>query len=97
MTPQVKSIIAHITLIGWIVALIVNSSNKDEMTSFYLRQVLGLFLLGIVGGLIPAIRIIIGVIVFIFWIMSLVGAIQNKKEETPFIGRYFQDWFKGLA
>jgi len=54
-------------------------------------------LLGIVGGLIPAIRIIIGVIVFIFWIMSLVGAIQNKKEETPFIGRYFQDWFKGLA
>ncbi|MDX9883494.1 MAG: hypothetical protein RBS73_15640 [Prolixibacteraceae bacterium] len=94
MTPQVKSIIAHITLIGWIISLILNSSNKDEMTSFYLRQVLGLYLLGIVGSLIPATRIIIAIIVFIFWLMSLIGAIQNKKEETPFIGRYFQNWFK---
>ena len=97
MTPQAKSIIAHITLIGWIIALILNSNNKDEMTSFYLRQLLGIFLLGIIGGLIPSLRIVIGVIVFILWLLSLIGVFQNKKEETPIIGRYFQDWFKNLA
>ena len=80
MTPQVKSIIAHITLIGWIIALIVNSNNKDELTSFYLRQVLGLFLFGIVGSFIPVVNIIIGLAVFIFLLMSIIGAIRKEKK-----------------
>lgn len=97
MSPQAKSIVAHITLIGWIIALIVNNNEKDELTNFYLRQVLGLYLLGIVGSFIPGIRFVIGVVVLIFWIMSLIGAIQQQKQETPLLGTYFQQWFKGLA
>lgn len=97
MTPQVKSIIAHITLIGWIIALIVNGNEKDELTSFYLRQVLGLFLLGIAGSLFPVVNVIIGIAVFIFWLLSIIGAIQKEKKETPFIGTYFQEWFKNLS
>lgn len=97
MTPQVKSIIAHVTLIGWIVALILNSKEKDEMTSFYLRQMLGLFLLGIAGSFFPVVNVIIGIAVFIFWLLSIIGAIQKEQKETPFLGSYFQEWFKNVA
>ncbi|WP_423128426.1 hypothetical protein [Gaoshiqia sp. Z1-71] len=96
MSSQLKAIVAHITLIGWIIALILNNTEKDELTSFYLRQTLGIYLLGLVGTIIPAIRVIVGVVVFILWIISLIGAIQQKRNEIPVIGTYFQDWFRGI-
>ncbi|MGD9929478.1 MAG: hypothetical protein AB7U05_05635 [Mangrovibacterium sp.] len=96
MNAQLKSIVAHLTLVGWIVSLILNNSEKDELTSFYLRQTLGIYLLGLVGTLIPALRIVIGIIVLVIWIISLIGAIQQEKKEIPVVGVYFQDWFKGI-
>ena len=41
---KVIGIVSHITLIGWIVALIMNQNNKSEFGSFYIRQNLGLIL-----------------------------------------------------
>ena len=41
------AILAHITFLGWIIAIIMNSSNKTELGSFYIRQTLGIFLIGI--------------------------------------------------
>lgn len=96
MTPQLKSIIAHITLIGWVVALLVNSSEKDSMTSFYIRQTLGIYIIGVAGSFIPGVRLIIGLICFVLWLISLIGAIQEKETEVPVLGSYFQDWFKGI-
>jgi hypothetical protein len=49
MDGKTKAIVAHIIWIGWLIALIVNSSQKDEITSFYIRQLLGLYFL--VSGL----------------------------------------------
>ncbi len=96
MDGKTKAIVAHITLIGWLIALVINSSEKDEFASYYIRQTLGIFLLGIVLAWIPYIKVIAWVIVFIFWILSLIGSIQGEKKETPFVGQYFQDWFKTL-
>ena len=53
------AIIAHIFLIGWLIALFMNSSNKTELGSFYIRQVLGIMLLGVVLSLIPVLNIFI--------------------------------------
>lgn len=96
MTPQVKSIIAHVTPIGWIIAVIINSSDKDEFTSFYLRQVLGLYLIGLIGSLIPRLNAVISLVILVLWIMSIMGAIQKERKETPYVGRYFQEWFRNL-
>jgi uncharacterized membrane protein len=96
MDGKTKAIIAHITLIGWIIALVLNSSEKDEFASYYIRQLLGLYLLGLILSLIPIIGWILSIVVFVFWIMSLVGSVQGEKKETPWIGKYFQDWFKAL-
>ncbi|WP_203256214.1 YtxH domain-containing protein [Hyunsoonleella ulvae] len=90
------AIIAHITFIGWIIALIMNSSNKTELGSFYIRQMLGLVLISFVGSFIPILNIILWIVLLILWIMSLVGALGGDKKLTPVLGEHFQNWFKAL-
>lgn len=96
MDGKTKAIVAHIYWIGWVIALILNSSEKDELTSFYLRQLLGLFLLSIILWFIPVIGWIANIVIFVFWIISLIGAINGEQKEIPLVGKLFQDWFKAL-
>ncbi len=90
------AIIAHITLIGWIVAIIMNSSNKTELGSFYIRQVLGIMLLGFVLGIIPVINLFAWIFPVILWIISLIGAINGNQKPVFLLGEQFQNWFKSL-
>ena len=96
MDGKTKAIIAHIYWIGWVIALVLNSNEKDELTSFYLRQLLGLFLFSVLISLIPIVNIFGWIITLIFWIISLIGAINGEQKEIPWVGSYFQDWFKGI-
>lgn len=96
MDGKTKAIVAHIYWIGWLIALIVNSNQKDEITSFYIRQLLGIYLFSIVISFVPLVNIIGWIAAFVFWILSLIGAINGEFKETPIIGKYFQDWFKGI-
>ena len=90
------AIVAHLTLIGWIIAIIMNSSNKTEIGSFYVRQVLGIFLVGLVLGLIPIVNLIGWIFPLILWIVSLIGAINGTQKPVFLVGEYFQNWFKSL-
>ena len=96
MDPQIKAIVAHITPIGWIIALLLNNDNPDSFTSFYIRQTLGLYLISILLGFIPFLGWVISSVLFIFWLMSLIAAATNKIQVLPLIGEYFQDWFRSL-
>jgi len=96
MDGKTKAIVAHLTWIGWIIALVLNSNEKDEFASFYIRQNLGLMLAGTILTLIPRVGWIVAIIIFVFWIISLIASIQGEKKETPYLGAYFQDWFKML-
>lgn len=89
------AIIAHITPLGWIIALIMNGSNKTELGSFYIRQSLGLFLLLFLSW-IPFLGWIIGLLAIVLWFVSLVNAIGGKLKPIPLVGEYFQNWFKSL-
>jgi len=86
-TSKTRAIIAHITLIGWIIALIQNNNNKDEFTSFYIRQMLGLMIISVAGSILSTIISFVGLLVqlgaLILWILSLIGAINGKKILTP--------------
>ncbi len=102
MDDKTKSIVAHLTLIGWIIALVMNQSDKGPNTSFYLRQNLGLWILAIAGSILgmltlPIISTIIGVAVLILWILSLVGSLSGEQKATPVLGDMFQSWFKGIS
>jgi len=114
MDGKTKAIVAHITWIGWLFVLIINLRQKDEITSFYLRQLLGIWLFGLVILLILVIYStedaessilqfdivmacnIGNIACLIFWILSLIGAVRGKMKEIPIVGKYFQDWFKGI-
>lgn len=95
-----RAIIAHITMIGWVIALIMNNDTdkKSEFASFYIRQMLGLFLMGIASGflMILLIGFVFYIIVIIFWIISLIGAVNGEKKELPVVGPLFQQWFASL-
>ena len=104
---KTRAIIAHMTLIGWIIALVQNGNDKSEDASFYIRQMLGLIILmigvQIVGFILAFIPFLGWLIMFAAWaavvgawIYSLVSAVNGKKEPTPFIGGHFQKWFSGM-
>lgn len=102
MDPKTRGIVAYLTLIGWLIALITNNP-KDEQSSFHLRQMLGIMLLGMAGsmvGVIPFLGLIVVPVVmiaaFVLWVIGLISAIEGSRKPVPFLGEYFQDWFKGL-
>lgn len=96
MDGRTKAIVAHIYWIGWIIALVVNSNDKDELASFYIRQMLGLWIFSTVISFIPFLNVIGWLLTVAFWIISLIGAINGEQKEIPWVGEYFQDWFKAL-
>jgi uncharacterized membrane protein len=102
MDDKTKSIVAHITLIGWIIALVMNQSDKGPNTSFYLRQNLGLMILALAGSILgiaiyPLISTIIGIAVLVLWILSLIGSLSGEQKPSPVVGDMFQSWFKGIS
>lgn len=97
MNPKVKSMLAHLTPIGWLLAFILNSIKKDKVTSFYLRQSFGLFICFFTCWFIPEYNIVAWGFVFVFWTYSFVGTIKAIEYPIPFIGNLFQKWFKFIS
>lgn len=93
---RLVAIFSYITIVGWILALILNINNKTSLGSFHVRQALLLQIAWLVLSWIPLIGWVIAIVIFIFWIMGLVYAISGKEKEVPIIGPASQQWFKGL-
>lgn len=90
------AIISHLTIIGWVIALVMNNGNKTELGSFYIRQNLGLLLMAIFLTWIPILGWILSLVLFIAWIMSLISSLSSSMKPTFLLGNQFQDWFKSL-
>jgi uncharacterized membrane protein len=90
------AIIAHLTLIGWIIAMVMNSGNRNELASFYIRQMLGLMLVAFLLSFVPIVGWILNLGMLALWIISLMGAFEGQKKMVPIFGEYFQDWFKSV-
>jgi len=96
------AIIAYITLIGWIIALVMHNNNKTPLGAYHIRQMLGIMLLGLVLSLLVNLLdiYIVGLIVqiglLVLWILGLISAIQGEKKPVPLLGEQFQQWFAGI-
>ena len=97
MNPKTLGIIAYLTLIGWVVALVMNNNDgqKDEHVSFHIRQALGLLILSFTS-IIPILGILILLVVAVLWIIAIIGAANGEKKPIPILGEQFQEWFKSL-
>ncbi|MCB0458914.1 MAG: YtxH domain-containing protein [Flavobacteriaceae bacterium] len=89
------AIIAHLTLIGWIVAFVMNNNNKTEVGSFYIRQVLGIIIISVLS-IIPILGIFVGLFALVLWVVSLIGALSGNTKPVFLLGDKFQEWFKSL-
>jgi len=97
------ALISHITIIGTIIAIILNNDKKNTFASFHIRQTLGIFLLffalGYPVGLFDDWMISSSLYIFIFilWAYSFVSAIQGQMNLIPLLGSFFQKFFKNLT
>ena len=99
---KVNAMISHFTIIGTIVAIIMNNEKKNEFVSFYTRQTLGLFLCFHLGGY------FVGyfdswlatnaywLFFAVLWVISFSGLLRNEMKLVPVVGEQFQKWFKSL-
>jgi uncharacterized membrane protein len=96
------AIISYITLIGTIVAILMNSEDKSEFARFHIRQALGIFLtfflLGYFIGYFDSwmITSAFWVFIFVLWLFGFIGALNGESKEMPIVGPFFQKIFKNL-
>lgn len=97
------AIIAYITLIGLIIAFVMNTEKKNDFAKYHIKQSLGLALTGLALGMIGMIPIlgwiinILGIFVLLYmWIMGLVNAVNGQEKPVPILGEKFKIWFKNI-
>ena len=97
------AIIAYITIIGLIIAYVMNNDKKDAFATYHIKQSLGLAATGLALGIVGMIPIlgwiinILGIIVLLYmWVMGLMNAINGKESPVPFLGEKYKEWFKNI-
>ena len=100
--PKVIALLSYLTIIGWIVAVVLNSP-KSTLASFHIRQSLGLTLLFTAANvvmIVPILGWIVGVLAiiggFILWVIGFISALNGEMRRVPYLGDYFQEWFDGF-
>ncbi|MDC7993659.1 DUF4870 domain-containing protein [Altibacter sp. HG106] len=101
------AIISYITLIGLIIAFVMNNEKKNDFAAFHIRQSLGLVLLYLALWVlffamaflinIPFLSTVLYLGLAVLWILGLLAAIQGEKKPIPVVGTQFQEWFKGIG
>lgn len=97
------ALISYLTLIGLVIAFVMNNDKKHEFAKFHIRQSLGIFLTAIALSIIAIIPIlgwlisIAGIFLLLYmWIKGLMNAINEKEEVVPILGEKFAEIFKNL-
>jgi len=107
MDKKLIAVISYITIIGWVIAYVLNQDpkNKSSLATFHLRQTFGLFLSGLIafvgaevisempilGFMGPLVSFVASVFFFILWLLGLMYAIQGEEKPMPVLGIYFDE------
>ncbi len=94
------AILSYITIIGFVAAIFMHTNHKTALGAFHLRQVLGLVLTGLAGGVCAVVPIlgwlvwfVVGIGLFVLWLMGLVSALKGEMRPVPLLGEHYQKWF----
>ena len=109
MNNKTRSIVSYITIIGWLIAYFVEKEKADDLVKYHLKQALGLFLVGLVFGIIlgilvyvlpSSIGILLSYVNYIFWVLAIFGIINaanSAKKPVPLIGKFFESKFSFIG
>ena len=102
------AIVAYITLIGFIIAIILHGQKKTALGSYHLRQALGLvcawfafwvgtLILAVVTFGIGAILMpLVAILFLIAIIMGVVAAANGEMKPSFLFGKQYEQWFKNM-
>jgi uncharacterized membrane protein len=97
------ALIAYLTIIGLIIAFVMNNEKKNAFAKYHIVQSLGLALTGLALGMIGLIPFlgwlinIIGIFILLYmWIMGLINAINEKEKPVPLLGEKYIEWLKNI-
>lgn len=100
------AIVAYITLIGFIVAIILHGQKKTQLGAYHLRQALGLLITGfalwIAGIILTVVTFgfgallmpLVGILLLIAVIIGIVNAANGELKPNFLFGKQFEQWFK---
>lgn len=99
---KTAAIISYVLIFGPLIAISMNSENKNTFASFHIRQGLGITLTFITLGLtishFESLLIAAPMWIFIS-VLSVYGIFTAARGETnplPLLGNFFQKWLKFL-
>lgn len=103
LSPKQLALIAHVPVIGFVIALLQYNDQKNDYLGFYLRQMLGITILGVLSSYVR-INIfgdfffsnVVWIATVVLWAISFLSAFNEEKKPIPVLGDYFQVWFKNL-
>lgn len=101
------AIIAYLTLIGFIIAIIMHGNNKTKLGAFHLRQVLCLLIVGIgswivsmILAMVPFVGLIflfvmpfVGLGMLVLVILGIINASNGQEKPLPLIGGLADKFF----
>jgi uncharacterized membrane protein len=97
------AIISYLTVVGLVIAFVMNNEKKEPFARFHIRQSLGIVLTSLALGIVNIIPIlgwiisIVGFFVLLYmWIVGLLNAINGKEKVVPILGDKFEEWFKSI-
>lgn len=102
MDNKTLSVISYITIIGWIISFVMGKDNANSLLKYHLRQSFGLFIFGILLGVVLQIIMSItglyilwyvNVITTILIIIGIINAANEAEKPLPLIGKMFEDKF----
>lgn len=98
---KATAIIAYITVIGLVIALVMNGDKKNPFAAYHIRQSLGLMLTSFavsVVSMIPFVGWLVGIVaafvLLYMWIMGVMSAANGQEKPLPILGDYYLEWFK---
>jgi len=100
---KTAAITSYILFVGVLIAMSMNSENKNSFASFHIRQALGISLTFISLGLIISnfdslmISAPMWISVSVLWSYGIFSAINGTTKPMPLLGNYFQKWFKSIS
>jgi len=92
---KTMAIIAYITLIGTLIAFIMNNDKKNEFAKFHIGQALRAWLTGIVVSIIATLLVMVTGVSMLSYlsytglvlaILGLINAMNGKTEKIPLVG-----------
>lgn len=100
------AILAYITLVGFIIAIVLHGQKKTALGTYHLRQALGLmiawFAFWIVGAVLAVVTLGIGAVLMpiiallflVAFIMGIVAAANGEMKPSFLFGKQYEQWFK---